>query len=82
MQRDICVRDYSEEIVTFGAQIAKSPGAQNGVRTDSDAPGAARIWYTRSTQRTLQAYQSGNHCARCFWETIRKSGATFGFDFC
>ena len=73
--------DYSEEMVTSGVQVAKSPRAQNGVRTDSGAPGAALICHTGSTQRALQASLSGNHCARCFWETIRKAGATFGFDF-
>ena len=82
MQQDICVRDYSEEIVTSGVQVAKTPGAQNGVKTDSAAPGAAVIWCTWSAQSALQVSLSGNHCARCFWETIRKAGATFGFDFC
>ena len=60
------MRDYSEEIVTSGLQIAKSPGAQNGARTDSDAPGATRICHTGSTQRALQASLSENHCTRCF----------------
>ena len=76
------VCEYSEEIVTSGAHVEKTSGAQNGVKTDSAAPGAARFCHTGSTQRALQASLSENHCARCFWETIRKAGATFGFDFC
>ena len=64
MQRDRCVCDYSEEIVTSGVQVAKSPGAQNGVKTDSAAPGAALICHTGSAKSALQASLSENHCAR------------------
>ena len=67
MQRDRCVCNYSEEIVTSGVQVVKTPGAQNGVRVASGAPGAAVIWYTGSAQSALQVSMSAIHCARCFW---------------
>ena len=47
--------------------VAKTPGAQNGVRVAFGAPGAAVIWRTGSAQSALQVSLSGNHCSRWFW---------------
>ena len=52
--------------------VAKTPGAQNGVRVASGAPGAAVMWRTWSAQSALQVSLSGNHCSRCFWVQLEE----------
>ena len=41
--------------------LAKTPGAQIGVRVAFGVPGAARFCYTWRAQFALQVSQSGNH---------------------
>lgn len=45
---------------------AKTPGAQNEVRTDFGAPGAAWICHTWSARCVPNVAMSENHCFKCF----------------
>ena len=57
---------------------AKTPGAQNCVRTASDAPGATGICHTWRARCSPNVVLSGSHCSRCFGDAIGEWGAIFG----
>lgn len=52
----------------FWTVLAKTPGAQIGVRGCSGAPGAADFWYTWSGDLSLEISVGVYWCSRCFCE--------------
>ena len=61
---EIYMRNNSEEVITFEARAAKTPGAEISVIVAFDAPSAVRIRYTGSVRCGLQASLSGDYCSR------------------